>query len=301
MLAVAAVMAFHFGLPMRGRRFPGRRCLLRAERLPDHLAAAESARTRSRRGLRLLDPADAPPDSGPPRGDGRRAGVGRSRRPVVSPRRSARRHHGDAVLRRELAFHLDEHVLRQRRGREPAASTCGRSPSRSSSISSGRSCSCSTAIRRADGRGSVWSPSALLAGAGIVASAVRLGILWGAAGQDRAYLGTDSRIFEPLAGALLAVLMTSSSVRALHHPCALVPARGGRDRAGLGAGDARRPGRRDERIRERRRGRSSLRARRPSSPRSRREGSAATRALALPAVAYLGRLSYAHVPVALAA
>ena len=54
-----------------------------------------------------------------------------------------------------------------------------------------------------------------LAGAGVVASAIRLGFLWGSAGQDRAYLGTDSRIFEPLTGALLAVLMTSGSVRAL--------------------------------------------------------------------------------------
>src|SRR4029077_18930801 len=54
-----------------------------------------------------------------------------------------------------------------------------------------------------------------LAGAGVIASAVRLGLLWGSAGQDRAYLGTDSRIFEPLAGALLAVLMTSGSVREL--------------------------------------------------------------------------------------
>ena len=33
-------------------------------------------------------------------------------------------------------------------------------------------------------------------------------------GHDRAYLGTDSRIFQPLAGALLAVLVTSPRVRA---------------------------------------------------------------------------------------
>ncbi len=52
-----------------------------------------------------------------------------------------------------------------------------------------------------------------IAGAGLVASAIRLSMLWSSQGQDRAYLGTDSRIFEPLAGALLAVLMTSASVR----------------------------------------------------------------------------------------
>ncbi len=54
-----------------------------------------------------------------------------------------------------------------------------------------------------------------IAGAGLVASAIRLSVLWASQGQDRAYLGTDSRIFEPLAGALLAVLLTSASVRGL--------------------------------------------------------------------------------------
>jgi peptidoglycan/LPS O-acetylase OafA/YrhL len=54
----------------------------------------------------------------------------------------------------------------------------------------------------------------LIAGAGIVVSAIRLFTLWASAGQNRAYLGTDSRMFEPLVGALLAVLLTSESVRA---------------------------------------------------------------------------------------
>ena len=53
----------------------------------------------------------------------------------------------------------------------------------------------------------------VIAAVGLAASAVRLGLLWGSSGQDRAYLGTDSRIFEPLAGALLAALMTSAVVR----------------------------------------------------------------------------------------
>jgi peptidoglycan/LPS O-acetylase OafA/YrhL len=53
----------------------------------------------------------------------------------------------------------------------------------------------------------------IVAAIGLVASAVRLGLLWGSSGQDRAYLGTDSRIFEPLAGALLAVVMASTAVR----------------------------------------------------------------------------------------
>ena len=53
----------------------------------------------------------------------------------------------------------------------------------------------------------------VIAGLCILASAVRLGTLWSSGGHERAYLGTDSRIFEPLAGALLAVLMTSVALR----------------------------------------------------------------------------------------
>jgi peptidoglycan/LPS O-acetylase OafA/YrhL len=52
----------------------------------------------------------------------------------------------------------------------------------------------------------------LFASAGIAASVWRLSTLW-AGGSDRAYLGTDSRIFEPLFGALLAALVTSPRVR----------------------------------------------------------------------------------------
>jgi peptidoglycan/LPS O-acetylase OafA/YrhL len=69
----------------------------------------------------------------------------------------------------------------------------------------------------------------VLAGAGLALSAWRLGSLW-AGGSDRAYLGTDSRIFEPLAGALLAVVLTSSRVRAglsrVHWPLAVAGAAG---------------------------------------------------------------------------
>jgi peptidoglycan/LPS O-acetylase OafA/YrhL len=52
-----------------------------------------------------------------------------------------------------------------------------------------------------------------LAAVGLVASAIRLGTLWAGSGQERAYLGTDSRIFEPLAGALLAAVLTSEVAR----------------------------------------------------------------------------------------
>ena len=47
-----------------------------------------------------------------------------------------------------------------------------------------------------------------LAVTGILVSAWRLESIWSAAGPDRAYMGTDSRIFGPLVGALLAVVLT---------------------------------------------------------------------------------------------
>jgi peptidoglycan/LPS O-acetylase OafA/YrhL len=66
----------------------------------------------------------------------------------------------------------------------------------------------------------VWAVG-VLAAAGLALSAWRLATLW-PGGSDRAYLGTDTRIFEPLAGSLLAVLVTSPRVRPalarLHRP-----------------------------------------------------------------------------------
>jgi peptidoglycan/LPS O-acetylase OafA/YrhL len=132
----------------------------------------------------------------------------------------------------------------------------------------------------------------MIAGAGIVASAIRLGVLWASAGQDRAYLGTDSRIFEPLAGALLAVLMTSASVRSLITRAhwrllalggiglflALATLGGpGGATSGYANGGA---------VVVAASAAAVIAA-------LATKGSIATRALALPAVAYLGRLSYA--------
>ena len=131
----------------------------------------------------------------------------------------------------------------------------------------------------------------VIAGAGLVASAIRLGTLWSSAGQDRAYLGTDSRIFEPLAGALLAVLMTSVPFRALiarAHWRLL--AAGGIGLvwalATLGGPSGATPGYAH--------GGAVVVAVSTAAVIAAiaTRGSAATRALALPAVAYLGRLSY---------
>jgi peptidoglycan/LPS O-acetylase OafA/YrhL len=132
----------------------------------------------------------------------------------------------------------------------------------------------------------------VLAGAGIVASAIRLGVLWGSAGQDRAYLGTDSRIFEPLTGALLAVLMMSSSVRALvvraHWRLLAV--------GGIGLVWALATlGGRGGATSEYADGGAFVVAASTAAVIGAiaTRGSATTRVLALPAVAYLGRLSYA--------
>ena len=132
----------------------------------------------------------------------------------------------------------------------------------------------------------------VIAGVGLAASAVRLSMLWATAGQDRAYLGTDSRIFEPLAGALLAVLMTSPSVRGaivrahwrllavgvlgLTWALATLGAPGGAASAYANGGAL---------------VVAASTAAVIAAVATRR--SAATRMLALPAVAYLGRLSYA--------
>ena len=132
----------------------------------------------------------------------------------------------------------------------------------------------------------------VIAGAGMVASATRLSMLWVTASQDRAYLGTDSRIFEPLAGALLAVLMTSPSLRAwisqahwrllavgglgLVWALATLGGPGGATHAYANGGAVVVAASTAAVI-------AAIATRR----------SAATGVLALPAVAYLGRLSYA--------
>ena len=131
-----------------------------------------------------------------------------------------------------------------------------------------------------------------LAASGLAASAVRLAVLWADSGQERAYLGTDSRIFEPLAGALLAALMSSGLARR----------RAERFRTGLlvagclglvwglatlgGAGGATR-GYADGGAVVVALGAAAVIAAIVTGQRT------ATSVLALPAVAYLGRLSYA--------
>jgi peptidoglycan/LPS O-acetylase OafA/YrhL len=54
---------------------------------------------------------------------------------------------------------------------------------------------------------------ALIAGAGVIVSASLLAVFWDASAVERAYMGTDSRVFEPLIGALGAMLVTSPECR----------------------------------------------------------------------------------------
>ena len=132
----------------------------------------------------------------------------------------------------------------------------------------------------------------VIAAVGLAASAVRLGLLWGSSGQDRAYLGTDSRIFEPLAGALLAALMQSAVVRRFvtHAHWGLLAAGGAALVWGLavlgGPGGATRTYANGGAVVV------ALGTAAVIAAIATRE-SRVTRVLALPAVAYLGRLSYA--------
>jgi peptidoglycan/LPS O-acetylase OafA/YrhL len=131
-----------------------------------------------------------------------------------------------------------------------------------------------------------------IAGIGLVASAVRLALIWASSGQDRAYLGTDSRVFEPLMGALLAALLASAAARrfvgrahwgllalgalGLAWGLASLGGTGGANRAYADGGGVV----------------VAFGAASVIAALATRE-SGATRALALPAIAYLGRLSYA--------
>ena len=130
-----------------------------------------------------------------------------------------------------------------------------------------------------------------VAGAAVIASAVRLGTLWAGGAQNRAYLGTDSRIFEPLTGALLAALMASPRLRALFvraHRRLLVAGGIGIALALATLGG---PGGATRGYAE---GGAVVVAASTAAVIAALAtgGSAATRALALPPVAYLGRLSY---------
>ena len=126
--------------------------------------------------------------------------------------------------------------------------------------------------------------------AGIGVSAVRLNSLW-VSDPNRAYLGTDSRIFEPLAGALLAALLTSSFVRALivrAHWCLVCLGGGGLLWALATLGGA--SGATSTYANG---GAIVVAASTMALISTLATGtSKATKALALPAVAYLGRLSY---------
>jgi peptidoglycan/LPS O-acetylase OafA/YrhL len=139
-----------------------------------------------------------------------------------------------------------------------------------------------------------------IAGAGIAASAIRLGVLWTTVGANRAYLGTDSRIFEPLAGAALAVLMTSTAIRTfltrVHWYLLAVGAVGAASAlATLGGSGGATRGYADG-------GALAVAACTAAVIAAvATRGSRLTRVLASPAVAYLGRLSYGmylwHWPV----
>ena len=113
-VAVLAVLAFHRGISVGSRWLPRRRPLLRAVRLPDHVAAPRRATPTGASRCSVLGPSRPTADAGPaPDALGRRA---RSWGccPPEEPRFVSRRRAGHAVLRRELADHpARRRLLRQ--------------------------------------------------------------------------------------------------------------------------------------------------------------------------------------------
>jgi peptidoglycan/LPS O-acetylase OafA/YrhL len=131
-----------------------------------------------------------------------------------------------------------------------------------------------------------------IAAVGVVLSALRLGLLWASSGQDRAYLGTDSRMFEPLTGAVLAAVLVSPAARRLagraHWKLLAVGGLGLTwSLATLGGAGGATHGYADGGAVVVALGTAAVIAAIAT------RDSGATRALAVPAVAYLGRLSYA--------
>lgn len=131
-----------------------------------------------------------------------------------------------------------------------------------------------------------------VAAIGFAASAVRIALLWASAGQNRAYFGTDSRIFEPLAGALLAAVLASAAAgrffRRAHWGLLVAGGLGlAWSLSALGG-----PGGATRAYADGGAVVVSLATAAVIAAVATRK-SAATRVLALPAVAYLGRLSYA--------
>ena len=119
--AVLSVVLFHAGVGGLNGGFLGRRRVLRALRLPHHVAAARRARApRPHQAQPVLGAARAPADAGAARhaarhGD-RRSLPARQRRPQAA----ARRRPGRDRVRRQLADDLARHRVR-RRHRHPVA------------------------------------------------------------------------------------------------------------------------------------------------------------------------------------
>ena len=268
------------GVPLRAsgrlRRLPGSGRLLRAQRVPDHVAASRPDARGPARRIRFLGPPAAPAAAGLAGADGGHGGVGQRSSPPPCPAtacaatsrrrcstsrtgtssrpaRTSRATESPSPLEHMWSLAVEEQfylvwplllvaVVLLVRIAEPAGG-CGRADRRRSG-----------SWRRPSGSASLWASS----------------------GQDRAYLGTDSRIFEPLAGALLAALMASAAARRFvtraHWGLLALGGVG----AGLGPRVARWSRRGHPRLRRRGRGRRRDRHRRRRSQRSRR-GTAASR------------------------
>ena len=192
------------------RRVPRRRHLLRAQRLPDHVAAARRARGTGRidllafwlRRARRLLPGGVP-------GDRRLASLVAAIFLPGGLGADARRRARLALLRQQLAPAPRRAVLLRRpsSGRR-CCSTCGRSPSRSSSTCCGRSRSGSCMAKLGRAR-----TARLTLGLAMRLRAAMAVLFNAGSDPSRVYYGTDTHASALLLGALLAFVWPLGPLR----------------------------------------------------------------------------------------
>ena len=215
-LAVLAVIAYHLEFGWAAGRAAGRGHLLHAQRLPDHRHAARSGRSRGRTPRRLLARARATPAAGAVPDAGGRRHVGHRRRAGAAPavQGSGRR---CRPVRQQLAAdppaRLLLRALRPRLAAEPPV------VARRRGAVLHRLAAAAAARRAPDPRAAHRGRPAPAPGRGHADPRGRLGrrdvrcSTGPSFDPSRIYFGTDTRAFEILAGAALAMVWPSARLR----------------------------------------------------------------------------------------